>query len=478
MALTRREFVQRSAAGAAALTLGPQLIETASAATLTPAQLSALKSAVRGQVFSPGTKGYAAAKQVFNARYNKGILPPAVVRVRDAADVQAVVAWANTHDIPLVPRSGGNAYNGASTSSSGVVVDLGGLDGVALNGSGIATVGPGARNLDVYAALARRGAAIPSGSCPNVAVGGIATGGGMGLSGRALGLTLDRIVGIDVVTADGRRQTVDADTNPDLFWALRGGGGSFGLVTAFRLRAKTVKRAAWFRASLPASSRADALAAWDALVPKGPSALTAICTLTPTGGFLEGQYFGSEAAMLALIKPFSQLPGVKLRSGTMSWLPLQRYWAACAEGASNAQCIDIAPQAFDASSIYISKPLTSAARSAFVAAANGGATLVCDAYGGKIDDVAPSATAFVHRTVRFSVQIVSYTSIGTARTRVRAARKRLVPYGNGQAYQNYTDLDLASPLTAYYGSNLPRLRQIKAEVDPDDRFQITQGIRP
>jgi FAD/FMN-containing dehydrogenase len=478
MTTTRREFVQRSAAGALALSLGPVAAPGAATAAsrLTSAQLSALKRAVRGPVFAPGGKGYAAAARLFNTRYN-GIKPPAVVQVASAADVQAVVRWANRYDIALVPRSGGNAYNGASTSSSGVVVDVGALDRIALNASGVATVGPGARLLDVYASLARRGATIPAGSCPNVAIGGHALGGGMGLAGRGLGLTLDRITSITAVTADGRLRTCSASQNRDLFWALRGGGGSFALVTSIALRARRISSASWFRIFYPASERAAALAAFDELVPDGPSDLTGICTLTGTQAIIQGEYLGTQAALEQIIAPLRAIPSARVNIGTSGYFDLMRMWAACSEGASDRQCVDIAPQSFDASSIYVSRKLSGAARSAFVAAADTGATLVCDSYGGKINDVSPSATAFVHRGARFSVQIASYAPIATARRRVHNARAAITDYGNGQAYQNYSDLALGSPLQDYYGENLRRLRQVKREVDPDDRFQVTQGIR-
>jgi len=263
--LSRREFV-----GAAALVaLGAV---PAQADTLPRRQLRALRAAVRGPVRVPGDRGYNNARLLFNRRFD-GIRPPAVVSVRDAADVRAVVKWADRFDVPLTVRSGGHAYNGASTSRHAVVVDLRALDGVHLNGN-IATVGPGARNIDVYAKLARHGVTVPSGSCPTVGFGGLATGGGIGLAGRELGLTIDRVRGYDVVTADGRkRQVSDGD---DLFWALRGGGGSFGIVTAVRLRVRHVRRAAFFRLTFPAGSREEALAAWNEFAPDAPDALTAI----------------------------------------------------------------------------------------------------------------------------------------------------------------------------------------------------------
>jgi FAD/FMN-containing dehydrogenase len=464
MDLSRRELIGTAALAALGLAELDRLPRN---------QVRALRAAVRGRVLTPSNRGYDAARLVFNRRYD-GVEPPAVVQVRDVADVRAVVRWAERFDFPLVTRSGGHAYNGASTSRRAVVVDLRRLDGVRLR-DGIATVGPGARNIDVYAALARRGATIPSGSCPTVGIGGLATGGGMGLAGRELGLTLDRVRSFDVVTADGRKRRVEGDD--DLFWALRGGGGSFGIVTAVRMRARHVSRAAWFRVTFPAASREEALAAWDDLAPDAPDGLTAILTLTGSSATAFGQHFGSERAVRRIVAPLARVPGASLSAGTSDYFALQRRWAGCADGGLPA-CRDYNRSTFAASSIYVARKLSAAGRRAFVDAAETGATLILDAYGGAIGRVAPGATAFVHRDVRFSVQILSYTSIATARARVRRARRRIAPYGNGQAYQNYADPDLDNARRAYYGRNYDRLVDIKTAVDPANRFRPAQGIRP
>jgi hypothetical protein len=448
MTLSRRELI--GAAALAGLHLSVPELDR-----LPRTQVRALRDAVRGRVLTPGTHAYDRARLVFNRRYD-GVKPPAVVQVRDVADVRAAVRWAERFDVPLVTRSGGHAYNGASTSRRAVVVDLRRLDGVRLR-DGIATIGPGARNIDIYATLARHGATIPSGSCPTVGLGGLATGGGMGLAGRELGLTIDRVRSFDVVTADGRKQRVEGDD--ELFWALRGGGGSFGIVTAVRLRARQVRRAAWFRISYPAGARAEALAAWDDLAPAAPDGLTAILTLTATGATAFGQFFGSASRLRQIVRPL----GGSLSTGTSDYLALQRRWAGCADG-SLAACRDYNRSAFG--------------RRDFLDATETGATLILDAYGGAIGRVAPDATAFVHRNVRFSVQILSYTSIGTARDRVRRARRKIAPHGNGQAYQNYADPDLDGARRAYYGANYERLVDIKTAVDPANRFRPAQGIRP
>jgi FAD/FMN-containing dehydrogenase len=464
MYLSRRELI-----GAAAMAgLGLAELDR-----LPRSQVRALRDAVRGRVLVPGNRAYDGARLVFNRRYD-GVRPPAVVQVRDVADVRAVVRWADRFDVPLTTRSGGHAYNGASTSRTAVVVDLRHLDGVRLHDR-VAKIGPGARNIDVYARLARHGVTIPSGSCPTVGLGGLATGGGMGLAGRELGLTIDRVRSYDVVTADGVRQRVSDDD--DLYWALRGGGGSFGIVTAMRLLVRRVSRAAWFRITFPASSREEAIAAWDDLAPVAPDGLTAILTLTGSGATAFGQHFGSERAVRRIVALLARVPGASLSAGTSDYLALQRRWAGCADGGL-AACHDYNRSTFAASSVYIAHKLPAAGRRAFVDAAETGATLILDAYGGVIGRAAPSATAFVHRNVRFSVQILSYTSIGTARARVRRARRLIAPYGNGQAYQNYADPDLDGARRAYYGANYERLVDIKTAIDPANRFRPAQGIRP
>src|SRR3954451_4342374 len=432
--------------------------EAAQARRLTAQQARALRAATRGRVLTPASSGYDAARVVFTRRYDH-VRPPAVVQVADADDVRALVRWADRYGIPLVVRSGGHGYNGDSTSAGAVVVDVGRLNRVTVR-DGAATVGPGARTLDVYSTLAAKGATIPAGSCPTVGIGGLVLGGGMGLAGRAFGLTLDRVSSFDVVTADGRRRRVAA--GDDLFWALRGGGGSFAIVTAIRLTTRRVTDAAFFRISYPRSARHEALHDWDAFAPHAPAALTSILTLDAGGAGAFGQYLGSEQTLRKLIAPL----GGTRTTGSADYLSVQRRWAGGK------------PQrtAFAASSLYVSKRLTAKGRLAFLDAADTGATLILDAYGGAINRPHRADTAFPHRHERFSVQVLSYAPIPVAKARVKRARARIAPYGSG-AYANYADPDLANATRAYYGANLPRLRRAKEEFDPANRFRPAQGVR-
>ena len=167
------------------------------------------------------------------------------------ADVAAAVRWANRFDVRVVARSGGHSYAGYSTTSDGVVIDLSRLRGVSVS-NGRARIGPGAQLIDVQRALTRRGLTVPSGSCPSVGIAGLALGGGHGLAGRRFGLTSDNLIAARVVTADGRVRQVDADTNEDLYWACRGGGGgNFGIVTSLTLRTHRATGASWFSVSWP-----------------------------------------------------------------------------------------------------------------------------------------------------------------------------------------------------------------------------------
>ena len=325
----------------------------AGAAPLPSAQLSALRAAVRGRVLIPGNSGYNGARVVFNKRFD-GVRPPAVVQVRDTADVQAVVKWANRFDVPLVARSGGHAYNGASTSNTAVVVDLGGLDSIRLSGS-TATIGPGARNIDVYAKLAASGAALPSGSCPTVGFGGLVLGGGMGLAGRSLGLTLDRVTSFQAVTADGSAGRVD-DADEDLFWALRGGGGNFAIVTAVGCRSAASARPRGSRLLAGRRARGG---------PRGvgrPRARRAVgadldlhADVQRCHGLRPVPRVRERAA--AALAPLARVPGGRFSAGTPSWLALQRRWAGCADGGL-AACRREDRSTFDAASVYVSKPLT------------------------------------------------------------------------------------------------------------------------
>ena len=230
----------------------------------------------------------------------------------------------------------------------------------------------------------------------------------MGLAGRAFGLTLDRVTSFDVVTADGRRRRVD--DGDDLFWALRGGGGSFAIVTAIRLNTRRVTNAAFFRITYPRGGRDEALAAWDALAPHAPRALTAILTLDAQGAAAFGQYLGSEQTLRQADRPARRQPQHRQRR-----LP----HGPAALGGSE-------PAARRVRRLLALRRASGSAhtgRTAFLAAADTGATLILDAYGGAINRPHRADTAFPHRDARFSVQVLIATRRSRSRKLARQAAR-------------------------------------------------------
>ena len=451
-----------------------------------------LQEAIRGQVITRGQPGFAQAARVYNERYD-GVVPRSVARPRDAADVAAGVQWAVAKNVPFRARSGGHSYAGFSTVQDGVVFDLRLLNAIQIaSDRSTARIGPGAQLIDVYSRLAANGTTIPAGSCPSVGIGGHALGGGVGLAGRAFGLAADNIVAAELVGADGKVREVNDSSDPDLLWALRGGGGgNFGVVTAleFRLHA-TPGSASWFFVSWPWGVAAEALGAWQGWAPQATERVSSVFHLETASGepvvSVAGQYLGPSSDLHGLLAPLLNVMPASLSSGDDTYLNLQLRWAGCL-GRSLASCHTVGTEAggtlerasFQAKSDYVSKPLPTAARQLLVNAVQqkqgqpGSGAILFDSYGGAIAHVAPDATAFVHRQELFCIQYLAYDSTATWLTQTH---DRMRTYVTGMAYQNYIDPYLTDWRQAYYGSNYPRLVSIQRRVDPDRRFTFPQAI--
>ena len=440
-------------------------------------------------MFEPGKPGYTAAARVYNLRF-EDVHPRAVARPVGAADVQSAVRVMAHRGVRVRARSGGHSYAGYSTLSDGVVIDLSELDSIVVDRrSQTARVGAGAQLIDVYNALAKAGAVLPGGSCPSVGISGVTLGGGFGLAGRRFGLTADNLVSANIVTADGRLQTVNAQTDSDLLWALKGGGGgNFGIVTEFTFNVHPLPpRATFFNVTWPWSSATEAIAAWQSWAPHTTDKITSILHLDSNNGAptvsTAGQYLGSSAAVSGLLAPLLAVPGAALTGRVeMPYLQLQLLLAGCV-GKTFAAChtVGVFPggmlprEAFNAKSDYVAKPLPSAGRAAMVAATEtpGLGALLCDSYGGAVNRVAPTATAFAHREQLFCIQ---YYGQGSSASWIDQAWTKMRPYVSGQAYQNYIDPTLKGWQQAYYAGNLPRLKATRQRVDPDHYFNFPQAI--
>ena len=228
--VSRQTFL-RGAVGA----LAAGAVFGSSRASADPAGWGDLSAAINGKVVLPDSGGqFASAKSVFNTNFN-GLTPAAVVTPASAADVQRAMAFAATHNLKVAPRGGGHSYVGASTANGTMVLDLRQLPGD-INydaATGRVTVTPATSLYAIHQALAGAGRGIPTGTCPSVGVAGHALGGGLGAQSRHAGLLSDQLVAATVVLPNGAGVTASATENPDLYWALRGGGGgNFGVTTA------------------------------------------------------------------------------------------------------------------------------------------------------------------------------------------------------------------------------------------------------
>jgi FAD/FMN-containing dehydrogenase len=488
--IDRATFLRRAAGAAAVAAFGGAGAALGQRGRRPP--LSELARATSGALITPGSPAYNGAKREVNTRYS-GIRPLAILRARSVSDVRAAVRWCAKHDVRIAARSGGHSYAGYSTVQGGLVVDLGGIRGISVAPGGkTVQVGAGNRLIDMYSALASRGLTVPAGSCPTVGVGGLALGGGVGLAGRALGTTSDNIQSLTVVTANGQAVTASSRQNPNLYWACRGGGGgNFGIVTGFTFTTHRVDTASYFFASFDWDDVGDVVARWQRWAPDAPPELFSLCALeTGSGGptlNVFGQYMGSASALRGVLNGLtSAARPTSLQVGNAQYMDLILRWAGCLDE-SPSQCRRIPYEPFAAKSRYVLTPMSARGIATMASwierrqrQSQGTGAILLDSYGGRINEVPASATAFVHRNALYSLQFAAYWSSAGAQSAalswIDGFYSAMRPYVSQYAYQNYIDPQLSTWKTAYYGSNYARLVDVKQQYDPNDLFRFRQSI--
>jgi FAD/FMN-containing dehydrogenase len=458
-----------------------------------------LRAALEGRLVQPGDADYDAQRELFNPRFDD-IRPAGVASCRSPQDVQACLAFARRTGVPVSLRSGGHSYGGWSTGP-GLVVDTSPMAAVQVGSGGTATIGAGARLGRVYGALAGSGLAIPAGSCPSVGMAGLAMGGGVGVLGRALGLTCDQLLAVDLVTAAGELVTCSPDHEPDLFWAHQGGGGgNFGVVTGFTVRTHAAHPVVVWSLGWPWEAAAAVLQGWQGWGPDAPDDLFSDCQLLSTDPGspgptvrVNGLWRGDLSGLAPLLDDLRGRVGAPPSSSTSRTLDhlSAMLWEAGCYGKTVDACLQVQREASSAASDVFATPLGHDAAAVCVQYVSerqadhrlfhGGVAF--DAWGGAIGRVAPAATAFVHRTARCAAQYSGTWPVGTSAADIAAHADWLArfhaamrPFASGRAYVNYADPTLTDWATAYYGENLARLRTVKAAWDPDGLFRFPQGI--
>ncbi|MFF4381615.1 FAD-binding oxidoreductase [Kitasatospora sp. NPDC001547] len=455
-----------------------------------PPDWKALRNRLGTRLVLPADPGYGTARLGYNT-LNDGRLPAAVAQCVSADDVRACLDVARGHGIPIAARGGGHGYLGYGIPARGLVIDLRRMADVRVQPDGTAEIGAGARLIEVYAALADAGRLLPGGSCPTVGVSGLTLGGGLGVLTRRYGLTCDRLTAADVVTADSRLLTASPTTEPDLYWALRGGGGgNFGIVTRFAFATAPAPGLTVFVLAFPAGSVTQVLGAWQQWVAAAPYELWASCQIsggTPPGCRIVGCYVGDPSGANPLLDRLVTAAGTTPASRTVSprdYLGAMKFMAGCSND-TIAQCHPtweggILPRAgfVAVSRVLGPAPLDPAGVTALMAGRTG-VDLLLDSLGGAVGELAPDATAFPHRDSLATAQVYAgATSISEdrVRTTVNRIRDGLAALGAHGAYVNYIDGTLPDWGRAYYGGNLPRLKDVARRYDPDGVFAFPQSV--
>ena len=453
---------------------------------------SALAERMAGGVITPDHPEYETARRIWNGMIDKR--PVAIARCADAGDVATAVRFAAEHGLPLAVRGGGHNVAGTAVVDDGLVIDLSAMRGVRIDGAGRTVhVQGGATWADVDRVTAPLGLATPGGVVSETGVAGLALSGGVSHQRRRDGMTVDNLVSAEVVLADGRRVRASADEHPDLHWALRGGGGNFGVVTSFELRLHELGPEVFgLNVAYPIEDAGRVLAGWRDAVAGAPDELS-------TAGFIwslpviddlpeqlrgaphvgvAGMWAGDPdegervtQALRALATPLLDM------SGTMPYVEFQqsldpffppgprRYWKALYLDGFSDGAIDTT---VDWSNRRPSND-----------------TLVIIRHcGGAIARVGAEETAFGDRSSEWMLSIDS-TWHGPADDATNVAYTRAfwdaaAPFSNGQTYFNFPGLfeDGEAAVRATYGANHDRLTRVKAAYDPDNRFRLNQNIRP
>ena len=465
--VSRQTFL-RGAVGA--LAAGTVFGSVRATAAPTTSGWEGLSAAIKGQVIRPENGAqFGSAKQVFNTNYN-GASPAAVVTVTSAADVQQAMAFAAAHNLKVAPRSGGHSYVGASTATGAMVLDLRQLPGD-INydaASGQVTVTPATSLYAIHQALAAAGRGIPTGTCPSVGAAGHALGGGLGAQSRHAGLLCDQLTSASVVLPSGQAVTASAASNPDLFWALRGGGGgNFGVTTSLTFATFPTKDVDVVNLNFPPQSFAQVLVGWQnwlrtadrnswALADSTTDALGTHCRIMATCPAGSGNSVASAISSAVGMQPTGT------ENHTFNYLDLVRYLAV---GNLNPSPLGYV----GGSDVFTT--ITPGAAQGIAAAVDafprgaGRMLAIMHALDGALATVAPGATAFPWRQQSALVQWYVETSgdPSAATNWLNTAHQAVQPYSVG-GYVNYLEAN-QSP-SRYFGPNLSRLGAVRQRYDP------------
>jgi FAD/FMN-containing dehydrogenase len=453
------------------------------------AAIDAFRSGLRGELIDPQSPNYSAARKVHNGMIDRR--PRLIARCADVADVMAAVNFGRDQKMLVSVRGGGHNAAGLSVCDDGLVIDLSLIKYVRVDAKKKTVVaGGGSLWGDVDHATHAFGLAVPSGIISTTGVGGLTLGGGLGHLTRRCGLSIDNLLAVDMVLADGRFVTASAKENPDLFWAVRGGGGNFGVVTAFTFKAHDIRIDYAGPTLYPLEDAADVLQWWSKFIVKAPNELTgffAFLTVPPGPPFPDHLhlkkmcgvvwcYTGPLKKAEQVFKPIrafkkpaldlaGPIPHPVLQSMFDPLYPagLQWYWKA-----------DFVRELGDEA---IALNVKHGARMPTMLS-----TMHMYPIDGAAGRVKGSATPWAYRDAKWAQVIVGVDPDPAKKDVISSWAKdywsALHPYSAGGAYVNFMMDEGEDRVRATYGKNYARLATIKKRYDPANLFRANQNIRP
>jgi FAD/FMN-containing dehydrogenase len=457
--------------------------------TLGDATLGELEQALRGTVIRPGDPEYDEARSIWNGAHDRK--PALVVRARGVADVLKVVEFARSEGLPLAVRGGGHSIPGFSTVDNGLVLDLSAMNAVHVDPDRrTVTAQAGCLWSDVDAEAQAFGLAVTGGLVSTTGIAGFTLGGGIGWLVRKYGLTCDNLIGADIVTADGQYLHVSEDEHPELLWALRGGGGNFGVVTSFRFRMHEVGPTVFAGLVFyPGDQAAQVLSGFRAATAGAPDELTTVVNLTtaPPAPFLPEEVHGKPIVAVvgmwsgrpedgdAATRPFRELaPVITDLYGPMPYTAMQTILDPLyPRGVWN----------YFRSSFFdnLDEVTAAAILTAYGKIPNGMSEVHVHHLGGAMGRVPAEATAFGTRDKEFILNVIARTPDGggfpAAVEWAKAATAGLGP--DAASYVNFTGEGDADRVRASYPpATYEKLVEVKDRYDPANMFRLNQNIAP
>ncbi len=444
----------------------------------------AINSNLTGYIIVPGDPEYPCARRVFNTLFSE--YPQVIVYCHSACDVANALHWARACNVPFRIRCGGHSYEGFSVLNGGLVIDISCLTAISIDPCNqTVQLGAGHTLLALYTKLARLGVSIPGGTCPGVGISGLTLGGGFGMHTRLWGMTCDNLTALEMIDAEGRLIYADENTNADLFWASRGGGGgNFGIVTSFTFRLHPVSYVSIFEITWDWQNIGEVINTWQHWAPFTDNRLTStLKILTREKGTLTaaGEFLGPEAELRQLLQPLLTTgKPVSTEITTVPFIIAAYRWAGFP---GDPDRWPRAPVPFKNTGSFAYDSLPASAIDVIVNNLSTSPTqenwLTLQALGGAAARLSPSATAYPHRQAQFALLYDSfpqhYYQVQENIDWVEGFRTAMLAYTRG-AYVNFPDCAIQDWPCAYYGENLMRLMQVKERYDPHNVFQFPQSI--